>query len=277
MPFCAMRSCWRCVGKSLPPQLDELLARASRAAPLALTQAIQEQSDEPAVHLARGFWYARHCLLGQAADDFANYFRLRPTDSEASNHSMQLAILLAEIGEADRYDNVCNQLVDRYGATSEHFDADATLKSCCLLGPAPHGDPTRLARLSEVALSADPAQAWYEWFLFDKSVYDYRAGRFDAALTACGRVRARIKPSERNVDALAAAMNAVEAMALHRSGDATDARHSLAEARKVIDEKLSVLDGDHLGKGWYDRLTAQFLYREALALFESDKNAPKKR
>ncbi len=79
-----------------------------------------------------------------------------------------------------------------------------------------------------------------------------------------------------DVDALAAAVFAVEAMALHRSGDAGGARSLLAELPKLIDKKLLVQSGSDLGEGWHDWLVAQLLYREAEALLASKKDAPKK-
>ena len=38
-------------------------------------------------------------------------------------------------------------------------------------------------------------------------------------------------------------------------------RRSLAEAKKLIDEKFLVLYGGDLGDGWHDWLAAQLLYR----------------
>jgi hypothetical protein len=77
-------------------------------------------------------------------------------------------------------------------------------------------------------------------------------------------------------NALAAAAFAVEALALHRSGDAEGARRSLAEAKKLIDEKFLVLYGGGLGEAWHDWLAAQLLYREAEALLENKQEQPKK-
>jgi len=252
------------------PEPDELLAAAAGAPPPALIQAIQNQPDQAAGYLARGDWYGRRGVWRQAADDFANAYRLLPDVYTG----MRLAILLARIGEADRYRDHCTELLDRFGASSANIEADQALKMCCLLGPGPVGDSARLARLAEVAVSGDPAQPWYEWFLVTKGLYEYRAGRFDAAVKTCRASRPRIKAGSGNVDTLAAAVNAIEAMALHRSGDAGGTRRCLAEAKKLIDEKLSVLDGGDLGQWWHDRLVAQLLYREAESLIQSEQDRP---
>jgi len=258
--------------EAVTPEPGELLAAAAGSPPLPLTQAIQNQPDQAAGYLARGEWYGRRGAWRKAADDFANAYRLEP----GAYNGMRLAILLAGIGEADRYRDHCYALLDRFASTSVNFDAEQTLKACCLLGAGPVGDPARLARLAEVAVSGDPAQAWYEWFLLTKGLYEYRAGRFDAAVAACHASRPRINAGNGNVHALAAAVIAVEAMALHRSGDGSGASRSLAEAKKRIDEKLSVLDGDDLGTWWHDRLAAQVLYRDAEAVLAGNKEPPSK-
>ena len=73
------------------------------------------------------------------------------------------------------------------------------------------------------------------------------------------------------MNALAAAAITVEAMALHRSGDAEGARRSLTEAKKLIDEKLLLLEAGDWGEWWYEWLVAQLLYREAEGLIAGKK------
>ena len=65
-------------------------------------------------------------------------------------------------------------------------------------------------------------------------------------------------------------------MALYHSGDAQGARGSLAEAKKLIDEKFRVRFGGDLEGDWDHWLAAQLLYREAEALLASKKEGPKK-
>ena len=184
---------------------------------------------------------------------------------------MLLGIVLARIGEADRYRDLCRQLLDRFAATSANIDADQTIKTCCLLGPDAVGDPARLERLAEVAVSGDPAQQWYEFFLLSKGMYEYRAGRFDAAVTSCRASRQRTNAESWYAEALAATAGAIEAMALGRSGDAAGARGSLAEAKKLIDGRLLVLSDDAFDDSWINWLVAQSFYAEAKSLLAGKK------
>jgi serine/threonine protein kinase/Flp pilus assembly protein TadD len=224
-----------------------------------------------AAYLARGQWYGRRGLWRKAADDYTKAYQLQPERFTG----LRLGILLARIGEADRYRDHCKQLVDRYAGTTDNFDADAALKICCLLGPKPVGDPARLARLAEVAVSGADSQPYYNYFCMARGLYQYRTGQFDAAVTTCRANRARMKTTGAPDD-LTVAVIAVEAMALHRCGDAAAARRLLAEAPRLTDEKLLVLSGGDAGEAWHDVLAAQLLYREAQTLIEGKKDGPKK-
>jgi len=98
-------------------------------------------------------------------------------------------------------------------------------------------------------------------------LYQYRAGRIEDAVMSCQKARTKAKDRRGNAS-LAAEAFAVEAMALHRSGDAEGARRSLAEAKKLIDERFLALPGGVVGDGWHNWLAAQLLSREAGAMAE---------
>ncbi len=250
------------------PETEKQLAAAIGEPPADLTAAIKNHPNQAAGYLARCDWYARRGLWRKAADDLAAAFRLQPEVLTG----LRLGILLAEIGEADRYRDHCQKLVDRVSGTSDNFEAERTLKACCLLGPDPVGDPSRLARLAQVAVSGDPSRPFFEWFDLAKALYEYRMGRFDAAVATSRANRTRIKATGGDDPAVAAVI-AVEAMALHRAGDAQAARRSLTEAQKLIDEKVPVhFGGDVDGHDW---LAARRLCREAEALLESKTGEPK--
>ena len=180
----------------------------------ALTRVIQNQPNQAVGYLARGDWYGRLGHWQKAADDYGAAYRLQADPLAGKN----LGILLVRIGKADRYREHCQELLDRLAGTSANHEAESALKTSCLLGPDPVGDPARLTRLAEVTLSGDPAQQYREWKLLAHGLYEYRAKRYDAAVTNCREARSRAKSWD--VNALAAAAITVEAMALHRSGDA---------------------------------------------------------
>jgi WD40 repeat protein/tetratricopeptide (TPR) repeat protein len=252
------------------PEAEALLTALSEDPPAALAQAIQNQPDQPAGYLARSGWYGERGVWRKTLDDLSATYRLRP---EAYS-GMQLAISLAWFGEADRYRDHCRNLVDRFAGTQDPLDAERTLKTCCLLGPAPVGDPTRIAGLAKVAASADPSQPLFVWLELARALYEYRTGKFAAALATSRANRTRIQAVGTEDPAIAMVFT-VEALALYSTGDAAGARRSLGETKKLIDEKFLALLGGELGY-WHDWLAAELLYREAEALLETKTPEPKK-
>jgi tetratricopeptide (TPR) repeat protein len=244
------------------PEVDMLLAAATGEPPATLAEAVRKHPDQFAGYLARGDWYDGRGLWRKAADDFTAAYRLQPDVMTG----MRLGILLAGIGEVDRYRDHCQSLVDRFAGTNDHLEAERTLKTCCLLGPGPVGDPTRLARLAEVAVSGDPSQPIFVWLDLARALYEFRLGRFDAAVATSRANRARVKAVGGGDEAVAAVI-AVEAMALYRSGDAWGARRSLSDAKKrIADRRLARHGGDVVGHDW---LAAHLLFREAETMAES--------
>ncbi len=82
--------------------------------------------------------HARQGRWKQAAEDLATAYPLSPD----AWTGMRLGILLAWIGEDDRFRDHCRALVDRFGGTTDRKIADRMLKACSLLGPRPVGDPS---------------------------------------------------------------------------------------------------------------------------------------
>jgi serine/threonine protein kinase/tetratricopeptide (TPR) repeat protein len=262
-----VRAALRQTAGSSGAEAEEVLAAVVGDPPAALAEAIQRQPEHSGKYLDRAAWYGGRGLWRKAAEDYAAAYRVQP----GAHEGMVLAIVLAQIGQADRYRDLCRQLLDRFAATSWNMDADATLKACCLLGPDPIGEPARLARLAEVAAAGDPTQPWYEFFLLAKGMYEYRTGRFDVAVTSCRASRRQITADTQYAEPLAAAAGAIEAMALERSGDAAGARAALVEAKKLIDGKVLVLSDDRFDDSWINWLVAQRFYGEAESLFAGNK------
>jgi len=253
------------------PEAEALLAAVAGEPPAAFNEAIQNQPDQAAGYLARGEWYGNRGLWRKAADDYAVAYRLQPEVMTG----LKLGIVLAGIGEAERYREHCRQLLGRVADTSDTLEAERTLKACCLLGPSPVGNPTQLARLAEVGVLGDNSQPLFVWLDLARALYEFRIGKFDAAVATSVANRQRIKAVGGEAPAVAAVI-AIQALALHRSGDAPGARSSLAEAQQMIDEKFLLFVGGELEGSWDNWLAAHLLYREAQALLETKPAKPRK-
>jgi hypothetical protein len=130
------------------------------------------------------------------------------------------------------------------------------------------GHAQQLARLADVAVSGDRKVDWFEWFMLARGLHDYRSGKYAEALTTCRESRRRAPQSKGDALALASMDLAIEAMALHRSGDEASARPVLAEVKSNVEVNVPGIDGS----GWtHDWLTAPMLYREAEGLLAGKK------
>jgi tetratricopeptide (TPR) repeat protein len=244
------------------PEAKELIAAAAGEPPAALNDAIQQNPDKANSYRDRGVWYAERGQWQQSIADFTEVCRLEPNTLDA----MKLAILLAQTGEVDRYRKHGQAVLARWGTTEDNSEADQTLKTCLFLAGSKH-DPVQLARLAKVAVSGDQKQDWYEWFLFAKGLHDYRTGKYADALTTCRESRRRVPGTKGQPEALTVLNRAIEAMALHRSGDEAGAKRALAEAKPLLDHHVPGIDF----AWWHDWLAAHMLYREAEALIAAKK------
>lgn len=177
--------------------------------------------------------------------------------------------MLIHLGEVDRYRELCRTTLATWGQTTDIGDAERTAKLCRLRTDSA-ADAARTARLVQVSVSGDENQQRFEWVYLCKGLHAYRTGRFAEAVTACRHSR-RLHDHRQAVESgLRASDLAVEAMALHRQGNTAAARRSLREARRLIDDRLSIGDLDARWNSW---LEAEEFCHEAEALIAGPKAA----
>jgi formylglycine-generating enzyme required for sulfatase activity/tetratricopeptide (TPR) repeat protein len=244
------------------PEAMALLAAAAEKPPAALNEAIQRNPDKGEGYRNRADWFADRGLWKEAGADLAEAYRLEPNTLTGMN----LGIVLIQSGEIDRYRAHCRVMLERWASTEKNNEADQTLKMIVLL-PDFQAEAKQLARLASVAVSGDKKVDWYEWWMFAKTLYDYRLGKYAEAVATCREGRRRARESKGDRQLLATLNLAVEAMAHHRSGDEAGARRALAEAKSNAAVHVPGIDA-----GWpYDWLTVYMLYREAEGLIAGKK------
>jgi len=246
------------------PEATTLLVAAAGEPPAALNEAIRQNSNMAAGYRDRANWFAERGLWKKAIADFTEVFRLEPDTLDA----MKLGILLAYTGELDRYRTHCQAMLDKWASTEKNSEADQTLKTIVLL-PDFKGDAKRLGRLAEVAVSGDKSVDWFEWRMVANGLHDYRTGKYANALACCREIRLRAPKTTGDPQVLASLHLAIEAMALHRSGDEAGAKRALAEAKSNIDVNAPGIDGGNWTCDW---LSAHILYREAEGLIAGKKS-----
>jgi tetratricopeptide (TPR) repeat protein len=245
------------------PEANALIAALAGKAPAALTDAIRRNPDKAKGYRDRGNWFAERGLWKEAIADFTEDFRREPD----SYIGLRLGIYLIQTGQIDRYRAHCQAMLDKWGSTEKIDDANRTLKTVLLL-PDFQGDAKQLARLAAVSVSGGKNVNLYEWKLLTKGLYEYRAGKYADAVATCREIQLRAPNSAGDRQALSELRLAIEAMALHRSGDEAGAKRALAEAKSSLAIHLPGIDLDVLTHDW---LTVQMLYREAEGLISGKK------
>jgi serine/threonine-protein kinase len=155
------------------------------------------------------------------------------------------------LGDEAEYRRARQDLLRRFGATSDPYVAERTSRAILLLPAA--GDELQTAvALAEraVAAKATAAEWVYPYFLFAQGLAEYRQGRFDSAISI-------MKAGASTV--MGPAPRLVAAMAEHGNGQKEEARRTLAAA-------ISRFDWSAAQVGSRDHWIWHVLRREAEAL-----------
>jgi serine/threonine-protein kinase len=161
----------------------------------------------------------QHGRLEEARAAWQTALESNPVDHDAWFGYAELCLFL---GDKNEYDRACRDLLARFGGTVSPYIAERTGRACLLM-PATGEVLGRAVALVGRAAATSPAQAeWaYSWFQFAQGLAKYRQGQFDEAIFITRGEASRLYgPLPR----------LVLAMALHRTGKVTEARHALAAA-----------------------------------------------
>jgi eukaryotic-like serine/threonine-protein kinase len=144
------------------------------------------------------------------------------------------------LGREDDYHHARRALLRRFVAPTNPFDAEQIARACMLL-PGTDDELRKAAALAERAVAEREADKWgHPYFEFARGVAEYRQGQFDRAI-------AKMQGGASSV--LGPAPRLVLALALHRSGQVTEARKTLAAAIEAHDwGAMQVYGLDH--NGW---------------------------
>jgi serine/threonine-protein kinase len=171
--------------------------------------------------------------LEDARAAWEKYLEREPPDHEPWYGYAELCLFL---GKIDEYRRARRALLERFGTTSNPFDAERTARACLLL-PATEVELRLSVDLAQRAVAERAGDKWgHPYFEFVHGLAEYRQGQFDQAITTMRGDASTV---------LGPAPGLVLAMALHRSGDAAESRKVLAKTILAHDWRaipFSVLD-----------------------------------
>jgi serine/threonine protein kinase/WD40 repeat protein len=234
--------------------LEKRLEHLDRAIPAA-----RGQPKEAALWFRRGLLRARLTQWQPAAADLVRAVQLDPDDQNSCYH---LVGVLLWRGDLDGCRQHCQEMLRRFGRTTDPSVAERTAKAC-LIVPGAVADREQLVRLTEQALVGTEAQASYAWLLQSRGLAECRAGRPRQAIDWIQKGRKRFEAAPAVYTALG---NLILSLAYHQLKEGDRARQALGDAARVIDSELPRESSGDLGDGWLDWVFCQALRREAEAL-----------
>jgi serine/threonine-protein kinase len=205
----------------LYPVLGEMLEGKGRHAE-ALAQYQQAVALDPKCTSAQSRIRVLLVQMGRGDEARAAWSRMLEADPPEYSAWDGYAEFCLFIGQEDEYRRARQALLSRFGETTDPFVATKTARAC-LLQPTTEDELRQAIALVERALASDRSkhQQVYPFFLFARGLAEYRQGRLDQAIsTLRGKAPESYGPARR----------LVLAMALHRDGQVTEARKTLAAA-----------------------------------------------
>jgi tetratricopeptide (TPR) repeat protein/tRNA A-37 threonylcarbamoyl transferase component Bud32 len=230
------------------------------------TIAIALLPDHPQVqletHRNRAYYYAaRLKQFGRAADDFAAASKVDPNDSRLLSFQ---ALSRCAAGDDAGYRAACDELIRRFGGTSNGAQASDVVNAC-VLRPDSLDDMTQLVRLGRLTTNL------YLGSVRVLGKAHYRAGEFEEALRCFeeGWRVTRPRPWEL----------LFEAMTRYRLGQTEQARQCLEQVTEWV-RRANHPDPDDLSGmqpmwgGWYEKVQVPITLREAESLITRPTNLP---
>jgi serine/threonine-protein kinase len=155
------------------------------------------------------------------------------------------------LGDEDEYRRARQDLLRRFGDTSNPYVAEQTARAV-LLAPPSEEELRAASALAERAVAAKSTtpERNYPYFLFAKGLAEYRQGHFDGAISIMTTQAAKV---------LGPCPSLVTAMARYRLGDEQEARTTLAAVMSAFDWSLARVRS-------HDQWLWHVLRREAEAL-----------
>lgn len=220
-----------------------------------------------------GDWHVANDRWHMAKARFEALFQINEVEGvDSTMDDIRLAVVLVEQGFLEDYERFRESLVARYAGTANPTIAQRVVREC-LLTAANDDLMTALSSYVEVAEnSLQPTNSYMNcWPAYSLALHSFRQDNFEAAIKWC-RVA---DPQSATMPTLAASVNLIHAMALHRLGQTENARALLQASREAA---LSVAKKNALPKGqwkgfWFDQASVRIHLREAMQLIEVESAA----
>jgi WD40 repeat protein len=221
------------------------------------------QRAQSALLVRRGYSYAERDEWEMAADNLWNASELlRPAvfDSRLATHS--LAALLVQVGQIDKYQDLCRRMLRQYKGIQSWFVAQRTATACLF---SPHRLPDvefqQAIELAEYAANNVAAAGDLRGLQqLCKGIADYRMGDYRSAIEWLEKSLRELRSSvPTSWNAYHAQALLFLAMASEKEGRASEARRLLAEGKRM----MSSISNQSGYNPWVGRIMCQVVLEEA--------------
>ena len=190
---------------------------------------------------------ARAHLRARTADfagALADYGAALERDDDKNLWWLHRAAMRLYTGDADGYRDDCRRMTEKFLSSREPPAVERAIKTC-LLVPEPPVDLESLREpLGRVMASSAPV-IYVKWFQLTQGMFEYRLGRYEAALQWLGRSREGMTSPQGR-----ALADFFAAMAMHRLGNAAGARRALSNGiKQAPDDPLDLAHLDPMESG----------------------------
>ena len=179
-----------------------------------------------------------------------------------------LAALLLESNDQPRYQQWCDELLTKYGSTTNIYVADQVAKACLLM-PGSKKSIDQVRRLADLLVSGGAGdQDAMPFFEVCKALSEYRQGHYDQAIEWA---RQSLKMP---VNASRGQAYAVLAMANWQLGKLAEARAMLAGGEVEAPRNMPASIAEDPGNAWQAWLFGRIQLQEAAALIQPKSQTP---
>jgi serine/threonine protein kinase len=235
---------------------EDKLKEAEQALDKALSPALIQQPSRANLLAVRVDVKARQRRWKEAAADAILVLKLQP-ENHYRYHT--LAPLLVITDNRPAYEQLCREMLAKFGTTKDANVADRTAKDCLLL-PQWGVDLTMVSKLADTSINAETNNPSMPFFQACKAMSEYRSGHFGGAIEWAE------KPLGTTQNDLRSYVYAILAMAHWQLGEKEQAREMLARGNRLAPPMSSVNGTNDLGYPWGNWLFARISLDEAATL-----------
>jgi serine/threonine protein kinase/Flp pilus assembly protein TadD len=219
------------------------------------TKAVETRPESSAVWFERGTLYARLGLWDLAIADFAKSFeRQEPVVTEQWYYH---ALLRLHAGDTDGYQQICQRMEKRFGASTDWWACNC-LALACVLSAEAGVDRGKVVQAAQQALTLPGSYS--NWGLTILGTAHYRASQYEQAVQ-------RLSDSQQIHPGYIVGHRSILAMAQHSLGRTDLAQQELRLAEQALDARNEAIfqaqPGVLVTGAWWHIVHDQLLYREA--------------